>query len=357
MLALSSILLPMFRIMFVGPTLWKAFQVISSSLYNVSQFQRNIVINYTSNYTPNPAQDPHLGYTAVWPDAKFPPRCLMRKSRISRYPLSSSKASAAVLDPKDSAANEVGGEPTVSAGPGPDPGDTKGEPEPKRASTPGRPVELRFRIIVAPGLGGLPFTFATPKEPTAVKGLVWVGTGTWGEAEVNFPSARSENVPEGVLSSRRGGADLRNLTNAPTAAWGWAPTDPGSPTDSKVSAVLGLATGLPILSQNILQESECLEPNTLIPVLLSIVTIKVKPTMLLERSSPFPWEDEQANKIEFANNLLLYQNSCTKMGFWKLQSITCFDTHQPHHRRQQMGMQNPHHPYHHAGDHQPYSGP
>lgn len=102
----------------------------------------------------------------------------MRKSRISRYPLSSSKASAAVLDPKDSAANEVGGEPTVSAGPGPDPGDTKGEPEPKRASTPGRPVELRFLIIAAPGLGGLPFTFATPKEPTAVKGLVWVGTGT-----------------------------------------------------------------------------------------------------------------------------------------------------------------------------------
>jgi hypothetical protein len=45
-----------------------------------------------------------------------------------------------------------------------------------------------------------------------------------------------------------------------------------------VSAVLGLATGLPILSQNILQESECLEPNTLIPVLLSIVTIEVKPT-------------------------------------------------------------------------------
>ncbi len=45
------------------------------------------------------------------------------------------------------------------------------------------------------------------------------------------------------------------------------------------------------------------------------------------------------------------------MGFKKLQLITCFDTHQPHHRRQQMGMQNPHHPYRHVGDHQPYSGP
>jgi hypothetical protein len=50
MLALSSVLLPMFRMMFVGPTLWKAFQVISSSLNNVSQFLWNIVINYTSNY-------------------------------------------------------------------------------------------------------------------------------------------------------------------------------------------------------------------------------------------------------------------------------------------------------------------
>lgn len=236
--------LPMFMMIFVVPLSGKYFQVL------FVKYSNSLFLNSTPYYTIGPWFS--SGFCSVCPDAKLLLRSLTRKSCISRYPLSCAKALTAVIDPTDHTPNEGGGESTTPTGPRPDLGGLEGETEPKQASTPGWPPEFRFGIPVAPGFGGIPFTFPIPKEPTGIpKGLVWVDPGTWGEPMTSFPEARSENVSEGALSCWRRGADLRILTRSPTAACGWDPIEPGCPSDSNVSAVFCLITRLSILSQSL----------------------------------------------------------------------------------------------------------
>lgn len=160
-------------------------------------------------------------FTTCGSGPEFPPLWRTKKSRISRYPRNSSRASAAVLETACLNPND-GGEPTPPV-PNDDPGPVL---PPRLLGWLNRPLKL-LRVPMELGLGGL-FLI-----------LPVIATGDEG-AEPTLGTGRSMK-PGGALCWRRGAAPLRILTRAPTA-------DPGVlPWKSGESGTFALTTGLPTL--------------------------------------------------------------------------------------------------------------